>query len=339
MATKKNADPDKHVQTAMDVLSPSGFNTYKACPFKFYLTYRMGIREPGTKATYRGTLVHKVCEELIAFKISGMRSTWKMEVLAEAQRLFDYRWGRYKSLHNEPEAFKQQTWMMVKNFALALIANMEGMVASMPNFALKSLWTMSKPRSEEKLDLKKQHKLHGTADLIMDGEEVVTRSDYVEFVEKSPEESAIVQSWFAAKDQMEELTIADIKTSKIYKLAFSNEYKVQLMFYALLFWLKHERMPTYAAINFVAYGIQAYFEIIPDHVYALHEEIKTLQLKCVSDYDSAAAWPADTDSTFCKWCWMGKATYNAAGQVIKPAECVSGWKKWSEDGTVVHGKT
>lgn len=346
MADKKlvNTDEDTHIDTGMGILSPSGYNTYVTCPKKFWLVYHEKLREPGTKATLRGSLVHKVCEEISAFKVTGDRRTWKTEILLYAKDRFEYRWNRYKSLHSESPAFKAATWVMIKNFCTMNFMTMEAMISQMPHFGIKGIRTMTFPRKlEEKYNLKEEHGIHGTADEIWDDSYLddegkpIEVEDFLEFVEKGDEATAMLLNWCAPKNENEEITIGDIKTSKIFKLGWSEEYDVQLQFYALMHYLKYGVLPTYGVVRYVAYGKESYTKFSLEDVLELHGKIKQLQDKIRAESEDPSKWPANIEGKFCKWCWHSTAKYDDDSEVVRDAPCQEGWKKWSENGDKVHG--
>lgn len=317
------AQRDGHVDTAMEVLSPSGINTYMSCNYKFYLTYGpRRIREPNTAATTRGTLVHKVAEDLKDFRLTGQRATWKMELMDFAKGAFDRRWQESPSLHKEPADFKEQTRLMVRNYINSVIVDMEAMVFQKPNFGIKGIWTMVRPKIEIKFDLVESHGLRGTID---------------ELIEKSEDEVFLIKQWTGPESADDEVIISDLKTSKIYKIAWTDEYERQLKSYATMYFLKHGKVPNYGIIKFLAHGVQTVMKFRRSDVEEILELVKEIQTKAKADYSNEAAWKPNLEGTFCKWCYHSTATYDDSGKVSEPAPCQAGWKKWSENGTVMHG--
>lgn len=319
---KHKCNRDGHVETNIDVLSPSGFNTYKECEYKFWLVYGpRKLREPATKYTMRGVLVHKVAELLNDWKPSGNRATWKVEMMQEAMRLFEERWGRYKSLHKEPTAFKDETRVMVRNHVNQMAQHFEGNMIKMPDFSLPGIFTMSKPSAEERYNLVLSHKLRGTADEIYDFQEQDEKvAEWMGVVEKGDEATFIVNHYLAPRNEMEDMLIADLKTSKIFKIAWSPDYERQLLFYAMLHWLKYGKAPEYGSIKWLLYGKESYTRFSIEDIEALYEEVKALQEKARDNYDNEEAWNPDTKAKFCAWCWHGKQGYCQAGYQAHHAE-------------------
>jgi CRISPR/Cas system-associated exonuclease Cas4 (RecB family) len=63
-------------------LSASRLKTYLQCPFKYYLTYVVGIRRPDTFATLNGRIIHTQLEKMSL----GHMKHWKLELLARYKR-------------------------------------------------------------------------------------------------------------------------------------------------------------------------------------------------------------------------------------------------------------
>jgi hypothetical protein len=313
MAAKPKAAKDyedkPHVETAMEILSASGLNTYAECEYKFWLVYGPHkLREPPTKHTIRGSLVHKVCEELRDQQISGNRQTWKTEIMQLASALFEKRWATNKSLHEEGEAFKEQTWMQIRNYALSIIRDMEAMIFSSPDFGLKGIFTMAKPKVELAINLVEEYGLRGTID---------------EVIDKDANTTALSKHWLLPETEAEEIGLGDLKTSKIFKLAWTPEYERQLKFYALLYYLKYGKMPTYGVIKFLSYGKESYIKFTMRDVEEMKVYVDAVQKKAKEDYANESAWKPNTEATFCKYCWHGRT-----------GACQAGFAKWhSENGT------
>lgn len=313
MPRKKAVEPkegeDKpHVETAMEILSASGLNTFAECEYKFWLVYGPHkLREPPTKHTTRGNLVHKVCEDLRDQQISGNRTTWKTEILTLANELFEKRWLTNKSLHSEGEAFKEQTWTQIRNYAQNVIRDMEAMIYSSPDFGLKGIFTMAKPQTEMSINLIEEHGLRGTID------EVINKGK-----NGDPDPTvALSKHWLLPETEEEEIGLGDLKTSKIFKLAWTPEYERQLKFYALLYYLKFGKMPHYGVIKFLSYGKESYIKFSMRDIEEMKALVDKVQTKAKEDYANESAWKPNTDATFCQYCWHGRT-----------GACADGFAKW-----------
>lgn len=302
-----------YVETPMWVLSPSGLNTFESCEYKFWLRYGpKKIREPNTEATIRGTLVHTVAEKFQQWKYPTFNKTdWKLVIMDKLEELFESEWADAKELHDSPKSYKDQTWMMIRNYGNNVIRDMEAMMFNMPHFGIKGIFTMAKPGVEVKYDLIEEYGIQGTIDELISKKKGTDEDDYV--------------------------IISDLKTSKIFKVAWGDDYKRQLTFYALMYYLKHGHLPSAGCIKFLAHGKECYMEFTMEGVEAMLERIKEIQEKARTQRDNGDAWEANTDSQFCKWCWCSTSTYDEEGNVTTMAPCEAGWRKWSEDGNKLHG--
>jgi len=274
MAKKKNF-PQK-------ILSPSSIATYLDCNRKYYNRYCLGIDDSFRFALIRGSMVHKVVEDFFYLKASDFQpdenDDYEMSFCVEMEKIFDRRWNEKQMRavcdkeDMDYDTAKMESLESVLTFARIQWFNIRGGYRKMKNFARS--WFFLKPKfSERKLKCESLH-LRGVVDAII--------------------------------DLNDELYIMDYKTSNIFKLPFSEEYKRQLTMYSLMM-RETEGEHIYHVGNwFLKYGIQALYEITEDDIdkcKALVEDVyaKTRSID-VNDY------PCNTDYMFCSQEWCSQCT-------------------------------
>ena len=119
------------------------------------------------------------------------------------------------------------------------------------------------------------------------------------------------------------IRLMDYKTSKRAKM--TDEYKLQLAIYALLYKLKHGKLPTEVGIYFLKHGEM----VLPvDEELIKHAEFKIEQIHASTDSDELADYPKN-QTPLCKWS-SGQCDfydYCFKGKEIPKEPLPSQWKK------------
>ncbi len=204
--------------------SPSSINTYKQCPRKYFYNYIKGLETLPSIHLTRGKVVHSALEDFFAFDISKIsKQGFDYELKVILLELFRKHWKKSSSELNSFGLSKEQlknyydeSVVMLTNFHNNFIAKISAMPCP-PEEAFKKL----SPETE-KLFVSKDIGVRGFIDAIHDIEGKIILMDY--------------------------------KTSK--KDIMTEEYRLQLAIYALLYYEKHKVMPHEVGINFLKFNEQ-----------------------------------------------------------------------------------
>lgn len=200
--------------------SPSSINTYLQCPRKYFYKYILELPTKPTIHLVRGKIAHSVLEDFFDIDISRITMrNYEAELKRSIQELFVGHWQLSKQMVKEfnlnPDQEKFyffETMLMLLNWLDQFIAKVKGF----DNLSFEEIFRKLTPLREEEYvctDLQ----VHGFIDAIeTDGGQVC---------------------------------IMDYKTST--SLEVSDEQRLQLAIYSLLYKTKHGRMPDKAGIYFL----------------------------------------------------------------------------------------
>jgi putative RecB family exonuclease len=207
------------------IQSPSSINTYRQCPRKYYYVY---IKQLPTKPSIhlvRGTVVHETLEFFFERPIMEIGDTFtnlQFHVLSILKERWVEHDDEVQSLGltaDEINFYREETRMMIMNWLNDFWRKTQAEMSKGLSFtdAFKKLT----PRREEEYR-NEEYKIRGYIDAIheIDGE----------------------------------VHIRDYKTSK--HPVISEDYKLQLAMYALMYKHTHGKMPTSVGIFFLKHGEQ-----------------------------------------------------------------------------------
>jgi CRISPR/Cas system-associated exonuclease Cas4 (RecB family) len=242
------------------IQSPSSINYYKMCPRCYYYRYIKKVQLPGSIHLLRGNLVHNALEDFFKVGITSIhKEHYEMELNIILQSLFKTKWDEAKSeldelgLNEKQQQFYfQESVNMINNWFARLISRVNRR-AERTN--LEESFNTFKPLTEEYYE-SKTHMVRGYIDAI-------------EHIEGAT-------------------TLIDYKTSK--RDHMSEEYKLQLAIYALMYEDKHGTKPASVGIDFLRHGIR-YLEVNQELVDHAVKECKLIQEKTqtenIEDYQKS----------------------------------------------------
>ena len=233
------------------IQSPSSINTYIQCPRKYYYNYILELPTKPSIHLARGHVVHSVLENF--FRIDPKmidQKDYEMEFKNHIQKLLAKYWKEEKdfsklNITKEQLFFYfEESMLMLLKWAGSFSTRMNAVMTQ--GFSFEEAFKRLTPRREE-LYISEKHKVRGFIDAI---EEI---DDYVRII--------------------------DYKTSKKYDI--SEEYRLQLAIYALLYEEKHGKKPHKVGINFLK-DIEKFIEVddkliqhAKDSIKMIHEKTET----------------------------------------------------------------
>jgi len=212
-------------------LSPSSINEYLRCPRCYFYRYIAKLPTPPNVHLIKGIVVHTVLENF--FK------SYKPDIDSNMIDLFNKAWKSHekgiKDLELSPEDETQ-----AKNDCLIILTEYIETFKRRMNNLIQSGKAENNTHAYHLLKPKFREKFYYDEDLHCCG-----------FVDRIQEDfNGLV-------------TIGDYKTSSKFGIGLPGNYKLQLAIYSLLYKLKEQKMPDFAAVIFLRYGEEYIIEVTP----------------------------------------------------------------------------
>jgi ATP-dependent exoDNAse (exonuclease V) beta subunit len=222
------------------IQSSSSINTYRQCPRKYYLQYIKELKSKPSIHLIRGKIVHSIIEDFFKFNIENIpKENYQFYFKIILHDLISKHWNNAKDEFNqldlnkyEIEFYLNETKDMLQFWLLDLISkiekkrneintncNISNNINEDGNFDLISIFNELKPISEEHF-LSEEMGIQGFIDAI-----------------------------YKIKDKVK---IIDYKTSK--KDAITEDYKLQLSLYSLLYHEKYLIYPNEVGLFLLKHG-------------------------------------------------------------------------------------
>jgi len=245
--------------------SPSSINLYLLCPRKYYYRYIKNLVPPEDIILLRGKILHKVVEDF--FKIKELSNNYEFEFKIVVLDLFNKNW--------------QENLSIIKSFNL-------------DDNVLKSYYEESKEMLLNWVGylnnkIKQTNLEPNQAFSMLRGEREVTLFSPLLGVR-------------GILDAIYEDKIVDYKTSA--RDTITEDYRVQLGIYSLLFFEKFKRLPKSASLYFFKFG-EKEIMINEDLVEETKEKILFVKSKTITE--DKEDYPKNVGK-YCKWS-TGKCPY------------------------------
>ena len=230
-------------------LSPSKINTYLNCPLKFYYYYIKKIKTKPSIHLLRGTIVHKVLEDLFDGRPPKSLEGFKKK----ARTLFDNRWN-VKSLKmdaDEEETFRLESLNMIENYAANVYSKMDSLMKCGKKLNVYQAYNTIKPKVKE-----------------------------VRLSDDDLDIRGIVDQVFV--DYNGNTIIVDLKTSNSYRYSISEDYFIQLCIYALLYKRLNGVVADWVCVDYLKAGEKFFFKCGVEETEFAEKVIKEVHSKVVS---------------------------------------------------------
>ncbi|MFW5991082.1 MAG: RecB family exonuclease [Candidatus Nanoarchaeia archaeon] len=206
------------------IQSSSSINTFRQCPRKYFYSYVRGLPQKPSIHLIRGKIAHKIVEDFFRLDINNVpldNFEFNMKILLQdmLSRLWSESWDEFKALElseNEINGYLEETKRMIQYWFLHF---MDDVKKEAKNIGFKEAFNKLKPVSEE-------HFI---------SEEIGVQG-YVDAIHKDKEGIRII----------------DYKTSKKDKI--SEDYRLQLAIYSLLYHEKYNVYPYKAGVFLFRHG-------------------------------------------------------------------------------------
>ena len=238
---------------AARIQSPSSINTYKQCPRRYFYNYILKIQQKIPSIhLQRGKIAHSALEDFFKVNIATIsKNHYSFELKIILENLFKQKWAAGKDelkkidmTKDQLEFYYEETLQMVNNWFNNFLQKLEPRV---PEYGLEEAFQMVKPMTEVYF-ISEKHQVRGFIDAVhkIDGK----------------------------------ISLIDYKTSKREKI--TEEYKLQLAIYALLYEEKHGRKPDEVGVDFLRHKSH-YLNVDQQLVDFAKQECKLIQEKTLSE--------------------------------------------------------
>jgi putative RecB family exonuclease len=204
--------------------SPSSINTYFQCPRKYYYIYKLKLKTSPSIHLVRGSAAHYALETLYKLVPEVLSENYRHDLHIIGVELLKKSWTDLKSEFNKLDMEPEEIEVYFNDTKL-MIANQINVIANrIENYMKKN-----------SVDFPTAYK----ANIPIVEEEYLSWDYYVKgFID-------------VIEHQDGKVRLMDYKTSKDKKL--SDQYKLQLAIYALLYKTKHDKLPDEVGLYFIKF--------------------------------------------------------------------------------------
>jgi len=272
------ADTDKWQPSHMR-LSPSKINTYKKCPREFYYKYIAKLPEKKTIHLFRGTLVHRVLENLFKQQFRTLTQWEKGNPFEWVQEQFEKGWEEKIAKHKwlwdvhtkeEMDSMYSETEQLLQNFVGSINKKLTEMVTWKIFRNKQQAWNAVAPKYAEKWVKSHDYAIVGVIDVVCSDFDGGT-------------------------------TLLDYKTSKRYGAYLPEEYYRQLIIYAFLYTLEMGEMPNFVGVNYLRFDDTFFVKVNQEVLDEAKELIKFVH-DAIKEREEHVDRYEQVPQNLCKWC-------------------------------------
>lgn len=263
--------------------SASQINLYLSCPRKWFMRYKLGIKEPQSIALVKGSFIHEVIEEFYKLKPKGSGfnlTNYREKFYSYSEEVFDKVLKRERKVFGKPAPSFEKEFKAVCKDEFVYACELEDSKDIVHNYM--TLFIMQFTQHARGVQYFSQAWYSARPKF---SELEFNTKDFIGYAD------AIVE-----KDNA--LIVCDYKTSSMYKLGYSEEYERQVKLYAAMYYKQHGVMPDYGCIIFLRYGVQCFYKIDKDTVEQECDELLDwFYANTISD--KIEDYPCNHDGQFC----------------------------------------
>ena len=263
------------------------------CPREFYYKYIAKIPEKKTIHLFRGTLVHKILEDLFKTKFKTFKQWEDGSPFEWMEGEFVKGWeekitskGWLKELHTEEEieAMRIETHDILLNFVKSVDKKLNEMVQWKIYKTKYQAWNSVAPKYSEKWVKSNQYAVIGIVDAVCNDFDGGT-------------------------------TLLDYKTSKRYGPYLPEDYYRQLIIYAFLYTLEMGEMPNFVGVNYLRFD-DTFFVKVNQGVLDEAKGIIMFVHDCLKERMEEEDKYEQKPQNLCKWCSFYKGNGGTCDVII-----------------------
>ena len=248
--------------------SPSSINTYNSCKRKYFYSYKLNLPRRDSISTLTGKAVHDALENFFKIDTTNIdKSNYEVILKHHLLNLFNSSWTKALpsliKLENDKETIRQHyhdSLYMLQNFIQDFLSTISSIINGN---SFQEVFNKLKPQTELYLYSEK-HGVHGYLDAVL--------------------------------EINGEIYILDYKTSS--RDDFSDDYKLQLGIYSLMFNEKFGKLPNKVGLHFLRHGTKKYIDVNEELLERAKQECELIKVNTISDdikdYDK-------NPGPLCKW--------------------------------------
>lgn len=242
--------------------SPSSINTFNQCPRKYFYRYIAKLPTKKNIHQVRGNIVHSVLEDFFDVNIEAIsKESYESQFKTIILDLLKQKWLEKKKTIFNLGLRNEEIGFYFNESQNMLLQWLEDFLDKVDTENLVDSFNSLKPKREEEF-VSETHQVRGFIDAIHEGEET---------------------------------NIVDYKTSSRFEI--SDEIKLQLGIYALLYSEKSGKKPDKATVNFLKFG-EKEIEVTDGLLEEAREVCKNIQNSTTSE--SMDDYPIK-EGPLCKW--------------------------------------
>lgn len=238
---------------AIRIQSPSSINMYNQCPRKYFYQYILKLPTIQNIHQIRGKIVHSALEKFFKIDISTMSEEhYEFELNVLLQGIFQKEWGFSRGellnldlTEKHLEFYFEESKEMLNSWFESFMNRIK--LKQNNSLTFKEAFNLLKPETEVYLE-SPFHLVRGYIDAI--------------------------------HDVNGEVSLMDYKTSKNDQI--TDEYRLQLAIYALLYYEKYKKYPDLVGVDFLKHGPK-YLKVDKELLSLAEKECKLIQENTVSE--------------------------------------------------------
>lgn len=243
--------------------SPNSINTYKQCPRKYYYAYIRKLETVESIHTIRGKIVHSTLEDFFKVDITKIsNNSYEFELKAVLFDLFRNNWIRMKKKLMDLTLDMEQIGFYYEETRVILGNWIDNFINKLDEDDLINSFLKLRPITEEHI-VNEERGVRGIIDAI--------------------------------HDNNGEISILDYKTSKNDDI--TDEHKLQLAIYAMLYYEQYGKMPGKVGIDFLKFG-EKFIDVDEELIEFAKKEIEIMHFNTqsdkIEDYEKI-------ESGLCRW--------------------------------------
>ena len=249
------------------------------CPREFYYKYIAKIPEKKTIHLFRGTLVHKILEDLFKYEFrnytaweKGDPEKWMLEQFETGweEKIASKKWLLDLHTQEEIDAMCKETHDILLNFIKSVDKKLNEMVEWKIYKSKYQAWNSVAPKYAEKWVKSNDYAVIGIVDAVCNDFDGGT-------------------------------TLLDYKTSKRYGPYLPEDYYRQLIIYAFLYTLEMGEMPNFVGVNYLRFDDTFYVKVNQGVLDEAKETIKYVH-DCLKERMQVEEKYEQKPQNLCKWC-------------------------------------
>lgn len=228
--------------------SPNSINAYRQCPRKYYYAYIRKLATIENIHTIRGKIVHLTLEDFFKVDITRIgKESYEFELKAVLFDIFRNSWIKKKKELMNLTLDMEQIGFYYEETRIMLGNWIDNFLSKLDKHDLINSFLRLRPITEEHI-VNEEIGVRGIIDAI--------------------------------HDNNGEISILDYKTSK--NDEFTEEYKLQLAIYAMLYYEQYGKMPGKVGIDFLKFG-EKFIDVDNELIEFAKKEIEVMHFNAQSD--------------------------------------------------------